>query len=70
MKSSLNNFNSNIMRFSETSNSLRPSWDDEIGDAFYRDIIQPLKAEAERLEPHMEELIVTLEQLKPQIDAI
>lgn len=70
MRQSINSFRNNVRQFKSTADAIRPSWPDNVGDAFYRDIIQPLKAEAERLEPHMEELIVTLEQLKPQIDAI
>lgn len=70
MRQSINTFKNNAVQFSSTADAIRPSWSDNVGSAFYRDIIQPLKAEAERLEPQMEELIATLEQLKPQIDAI
>ncbi len=70
MRQSINSFRNNVRQFNSNADAIRPSWPDNVGNAFYRDIIQPLKAEAERLEPHMEELIVTLEQLKPQIDAI
>lgn len=70
MRSSINNFRGNITQFAASSDSLRPSWSDEVGDAFYRDIIEPLKEEAERLEPALQALPPQLEQLKIQIDAI
>lgn len=70
MRSSLSNYRSNITQFEATSDALRPSWPDEVGDVFYRDIIQPLKEAAERLEPAMQALPPKLEQLKTQIDVI
>ena len=70
MRSSINDYRGNITQFASTSDALRSSWSDEVGDAFYRDIIQPLKEAAERLEPAMQALPPKLEQLKTQIDAI
>jgi hypothetical protein len=70
MRSSINEYRGNITQFAATADALRPSWPDTVGDAFYRDIIEPLKEEAERLEPAMQALPPKLEQLKIQIDAI
>lgn len=70
MRSSINNFRGNIMQFTAISDELQPSWSDEVGDAFYRDIIQPLNEEAENLELQMKALITKLEQLQTQIDEI
>ncbi len=70
MRSSINNYKGNITQFAATSDALKPSWSDEVGDAFYRDIIRPLKEAAEQLEPAMQALPPKLEQLKTQIDAI
>lgn len=70
MRLSINEYRGNITQFAATSDALRPSWPDAVGDAFYRDIIEPLKEEAERLEPAMQALPPKLEQLKIQIDAI
>ena len=70
MRSSINNYRGNITQFAATADALRSSWPDVVGDAFYRDIIEPLKEEAERLEPAMQALPPKLEQLKIQIDAI
>lgn len=70
MRSSINNYRGNITQFAAASDALKPSWPDEVGDAFYRDIIRPLKEAAEQLEPAMQALPPKLEQLKIQIDAI
>ena len=70
MRPSITNYKGNIAQFLASSNALRPSWPDVVGDAFYRDIIQPLVEEASKLEPAMQALPPKLEQLKTQIDAI
>lgn len=70
MRSSINNYRGNITQFAAASDALKPTWPDEVGDAFYRDIILPLKEAAEQLEPAMQALPPKLEQIKTQIDAI
>lgn len=70
MRTSINNYKGNITQFAGTSDALKPSWPDEVGDAFYRDIIRPLKEAADQLEPAMQALPPKLEQIKTQIDAI
>ena len=70
MRQSTINFNNQVTQFSATADTIKTSWQDSVGDAFYRDIIQPLKEAAERLEPAMQALPPKLEQLKTQIDAI
>lgn len=70
MRSSINNYRGNITQFAAAADALKSSWPDEVGDAFYRDIIRPLKEAVEQLEPAMQALPPKLEQLKIQIDAI
>lgn len=70
MRQSTNNFNNQVAQFSANADAIKASWDDSVGDAFYRDIIQPLKEEAARMEMAMQALPPKLEQLKMQIDAI
>lgn len=70
MRQSTINFNNQIAHFSATADAIKASWQDNVGDAFYRDIIRPLKEAAKQLEPAMHALPSKLEQLKTQIDAI
>jgi hypothetical protein len=70
MRQSTINFNNQAMQFSASADAIKASWQDSVGDAFYRDIIRPLKEAAEQLEPAMQALPPKLEQLKIQIDAI
>lgn len=53
-----------------TADAIRATWQDSVGEAFYRDIIQPLKNEESGMEAAMETLLSKLEQLKTQIEAI
>lgn len=70
MRSSINNYRDNIKQFVASSDALKPSWIDEVGDAFYRDIVNQLKEESARMETAMQTLLTELEQLKIQIDEI
>lgn len=70
MRSSINNYRDNIKQFVASSDALKPSWTDEVGDAFYRDIVNQLKEESARMETAMQTLLTELEQLKIQIDEI
>ena len=70
MRQSTINFNNQATQFSATADAIKASWQDSVGDAFYRDIIHPLKEEAARMETAMQALPPKLEQLKTQIDAI
>lgn len=70
MRQSISNFKSQTAQFSATADAIKASWQDNVGDAFYRDIIRPLKEGADQLEPAMQALPPKLEQIKTQIDAI
>lgn len=70
MRQSISNFKSQTAQFSATADAIKASWQDNVGDAFYRDIIQPIKEESARMEMAMQALSSKLEQLKMQIDAI
>ena len=70
MRQSINNFNNQAAQFGSTADAIRTSWQDNLGDAFYRDIIQPLKNDVPGMEAAMTRLQSQLEQLKSQIDAI
>ncbi|MBQ4398573.1 MAG: hypothetical protein II829_03180 [Bacteroidales bacterium] len=70
MRQSISNFKSQTAQFSATADAIKASWQDNVGDAFYRDIIRPLKEAADQLEPAMQALPPKLEQIKTQIDAI
>ena len=70
MRSSINNYRDNIKQFVASSDVLMSSWTDNVGDAFYREIINQLKEESARMETAMQTLITELEQLKIQIDEI
>ena len=70
MRQSTINFNNQTAQFSAAADAIKASWQDNVGDAFYRDIIRPLKEAAEQLEPAMQALPPKLEQIKTQIDAI
>lgn len=70
MRQSINNFKNNAEQFNMTADAIRATWQDSVGEAFYRDIIQPLKNEESGMEAAMETLLSKLEQLKTQIEAI
>ena len=70
MRQSTISFNNQVAQFSATADAIKTSWQDNVGDAFYRDIIQPLKEESARMETAMQALPQKLEQIKTQIDAI
>ena len=70
MRQSKNNFNNQATQFSKSADRIKAYWPDEVGDAFYRDVINQLKDEAARLETAMQTLLSKLEQLQMQIDEI
>ena len=45
-------------------------WQDSVGDAFYRDIIQPMKEESSKMSTTMEDLTSALYRIKEEIDKI
>lgn len=70
MRQSINNFKNYSTQFNAIADAIRSSWQDNVGEAFYRDVIQPLKDEEPGMESAMQTLLYKLEQLKIQIDAI
>ena len=70
MRQFIMNFKNDAEQFNMTADAIRTSWQDNVGEAFYRDIIQPLKDEEPEMLTAMETLSFNLEQLKTQIDAI
>lgn len=70
MRQSIELFRTHLSQFSATADVVKASWQDNIGDAFYRDIIQPLKQESAEMVATMQGLPPVLEHIKSQIDAI
>ena len=70
MRQFIMNFKNDTEQFNMIADAIRTSWQDSVGEAFYRDIIQPLKDEEPGMVTAMETLSFSLEQLKTQIDAI
>ena len=52
------------------SGNVRSTWNDVVGEAFYRDIIEPLKEQSSEMTTAMHELHSTLLNLKSEIDKI
>lgn len=70
MRQSINNFTQNSTQFDTLSETVHGTWQDSVGDAFYRDIIQPLKEESSKMSTAMEDLTSTLYRIKEEIDNI
>lgn len=70
MRQSLNNFSQHSNQFSTLSETVHGTWQDSVGDAFYRDIIQPIKDESIKMTSAMEDLASSLYQIKAEIDKI
>lgn len=70
MKQSINNFQHQTSQMLSVSGDVRNTWRDNVGEAFYRDIIQPLKEQSTEMTSAMDELCSTLLELKSEIDKI
>lgn len=70
MRQSLNNFSQNSTQFGTLSETVRGTWQDSVGDAFYRDIIQPMREESSKMSTAMEDLTSALYRIKEEIDKI
>lgn len=70
MNSIIYKFKQIEIHFSTESDAARAIWCDAVGDAFYRDIIFPLKENANELEVAMEELSTKLNEISKQIKKI
>lgn len=70
MRQSINNFSQHSNQFGTLSEMVHGTWQDSVGDAFYRDIIQPMKEESSKMLTAMDELYSTLLNLKSEIDKI
>ncbi|MBR5640277.1 MAG: hypothetical protein IKW83_11205 [Muribaculaceae bacterium] len=54
----------------ETAFQVRESWSDDVGAKFFSVIIEPMRMEAYKMRCDMQVLIVTLQKIKTEIDAI
>ena len=70
MRQSINNFSRQSAQFGTLSDTVHGTWQDSVGDAFYRDIIQPMKDESTRMTTAMEDLTSELYRIKKEIDKI
>ncbi len=70
MRQLLNNFSQNSSQFGTLSETVNGTWQDSVGDAFYRDIIQPMKEESSKMSTAMEDLTSALYRIKEEIDKI
>lgn len=70
MRQSINNFSQKSTQFSTLSEKVHGTWQDSVGDAFYRDIIQPMKEESSKMSTAMEDLTSALYRIKEEIDKI
>lgn len=70
MKQSINNYTRQANQFSTLSDTIHGSWQDNVGDAFYRDIINPIKDLSSNMVTAMEDLSSRLYQIKEEIDKI
>lgn len=70
MKQSINRFTQQNNQFGTLSEIVHGTWQDCVGDAFYRDIIQPMKEESSKMSTAMESLTLALYRIKEEIDKI
>lgn len=70
MRQSINSFSLQSAQFSTLSETVYGTWQDSVGDAFYRDIIQPMKEESSKMSTAMEDLTSALYRIKEEIDKI
>ena len=70
MRASINHFEQSEHTFSTQSLHTSESWRDNVGNAFYRDIVEPIKQEAIEMKTAMNDLVNELELIKTEIDAI
>ena len=70
MRQSISNFVQSSSQMTQVSNTVRGTWQDNVGDAFYRDIIDPMKDLSSNMATAMENLSSTLYQIKEEIDKI
>lgn len=70
MRQLINKYIQQNNQFGSLSETIHGTWQDSVGDAFYRDIIQPMKEESSRMATSMEDLTSTLYRIKEEIDKI
>lgn len=70
MKSSINSFIQSSAGFSQVAGAVYNTWQDNVGDAFYRDIIQPLKEESSKMSTAMDDMCSKLYRIKEEIEKI
>lgn len=70
MRQTINDFRHNLSQMNQVSETVHGSWQDNVGDAFYRDIIDPMKELSSNMATAMEDLSSTLYRIKEEIDKI
>lgn len=70
MRQSINIFSQHSNQFGTLSETVHGTWQDSVGDTFYRDIIQPMKEESSKISTAMEDLTSALYRIKEDIDKI
>lgn len=70
MRQSINRYIQQNNQFGTLSEAVHGTWQDSVGDAFYRDIIQPIKEESSKMSTAMEDLTSALYRIKEEIDKI
>lgn len=70
MRQSINRYIQQNNQFGTLSETVRGTWQDSVGDAFYRDIIDPMKDLSSNMITAMEDLSSTLYRIKEEIDRI
>lgn len=70
MKQAINDFRQSSNQFCQMSDSVHSTWQDNVGDAFYHDIIDPMKELSSNMATAMEDLSSTLYRIKEEIDRI
>ena len=70
MRQSINSFRQNTAGFDRVSGMVRGTWQDNVAETFYAEIVEPLKAESSSIATAMDDLSDTLQMLKQQIDSI
>lgn len=70
MRQSISNFKQAVRQFENVTRSVENSWKDDVKDRFYEAYVAPMKLEASKMAPAMEELANELYRLKEEIDRI
>lgn len=70
MRQSINRYIQQNNQFGTFSETVLGTWQDSVGDVFFREIMEPMKDESIRMTTAMEDLSSTLYRIKDEIDMI